>query len=218
MPTPDGSAVKSKSSMVYLGSSLSCDGRASTELNRRLGLARADFESLSRVWAHSTIGRRKKLRIFDACVISKLRYGLSVATLSRADNRRIDGFHARCLRKIVGIPPSFISRVSNVVVFDVARAAPLSLLLRRERLIYMGHVARRPANDPVRNMVFQPGCLEPRLALGQRRRGRPRQEWNTMVFNDSMLVAGSTKELKRFLSAVEGSAAQWKLKVNQHQF
>jgi len=39
-----------------------------------------------------------------------------------------------------------------------------------------------------------------------------------MVFNDSMLVAGSTKELKRFFSAVEGSETQWKLKVNQHQF
>ena len=216
--TPDGSAIKAKSSMVYLGSSLSSDGRATTELNRRLGLARADFDSLSRIWAHSTIGRRKKLRIFDACVISKLRYGLSVATLSRSDNRRLDGFHARCLRKIVGIPPSFISRVSNVVVFDVARAVPLSVLLRRERLIYMGQIARRPAKDPVRNMVFKPGCLELRLSLAERRRGRPRQEWNTMVLNDSLLVAGSAEELKCFFSAAEGSAAQWKLRVNQHMF
>ena len=69
---PDGTAVQNKDSMLYLGSSLSADGRAGSELNRRLGMARADFSTLARVWKHASISRRRKLQILNACIISKL--------------------------------------------------------------------------------------------------------------------------------------------------
>ena len=39
---PNGSWVKEKEALVYLGSQLAADGRVETELSRRLGMASAD--------------------------------------------------------------------------------------------------------------------------------------------------------------------------------
>ena len=118
--TRDGTDVKQKESMVYLGASLSADGRIDSEVARRIGAARADFRTLQRVWAHASLAVRDKVRIYDACVVSSLTCGLQTAWPPVAARRRLDGFHAKCLRRICNIPPSFISHVSNA---DVLRSS-----------------------------------------------------------------------------------------------
>jgi len=55
----DGSRVKDKDAMVYLGSVLSADGRIAAELARRLGMARSAFQNLEAVWKHANIPRNK---------------------------------------------------------------------------------------------------------------------------------------------------------------
>ena len=47
---------------------------------------------------------RDKVQFFNAFILSKLRYGLSSVWLVAAQRRRIDGFVARCLRRILNIP------------------------------------------------------------------------------------------------------------------
>ena len=96
--TPDGSPVKSKDSMLYLGSLLAADGRITSELGKRLGFAQSDFTALQRVWKHSSLNRSRKIRIFNACICSKLMYGLFTAAFTAKEKRRLDGFQARCLR------------------------------------------------------------------------------------------------------------------------
>ena len=56
----------SKESLLYLGSFLCDNGSIGPGLNRALGAAMAEFETLCRVWNHTV------LRIFEACVLSKL--------------------------------------------------------------------------------------------------------------------------------------------------
>ena len=99
--------------MVYLGSLLSSDGKIMTEINRRLGMARKDFEVLQRIWKHTTLSQAWKVRIFEACILSKLVYGLVTAVLNKLERRRLDGFQARCIRRILKVPPSYYSRISN---------------------------------------------------------------------------------------------------------
>ena len=153
---PDGNAIPQKDSIIYLGSLIASDGKVGTELSRRLGAARAEFETLARVWSHSTLDNARKLRIFDACVVSKLLYCLHTSFLSKQELRRLDAFQARCLRKILRIPHSYISRVSNERVLERAGSKPLSNALLRRQLLFLGHVARKPGDDPVRQTVFRP--------------------------------------------------------------
>ena len=85
---PEDKYIDSRSVLKYLGCHISREGRVSSELGRKLGLAKSDFENLAKVWSHSYISMRKKVRIFEACVGSKLLYGLTSACLTdREDNK-----------------------------------------------------------------------------------------------------------------------------------
>ena len=116
---PDGQALTVKSQAVYLGGLLTTDGQSAPELSRRLGEARASFYSLAAVWKHANITRKRKQRIFEACVVSKLLYGLESLWLLKADFQKLDAFFASSLRKIAGILPSYWSRVSNFSVLQM---------------------------------------------------------------------------------------------------
>jgi len=98
-------------------------------------MARADLEKLRVIWSHSTLGVQRKIRIFDACVVSKLLYGLQSACFNQAERRRLDGFYARSLRKILRLPPAYYRRVSNDIVLARARE-PLSARLLQQQMMY----------------------------------------------------------------------------------
>ena len=117
---PDGTLFEETSSLQYLGAVLSRDGRVDSEISRKLGAARADFNQLRQLWGHSCVTLRDKVDYFRAFILSKLRYGLATVWLVTAQRRRIDGFVARCLRRIFNIPHSFVSRVSNAAVLEKA--------------------------------------------------------------------------------------------------
>ena len=93
--------------MEYPGSIMPADGRSSHALNRRIGLAKADFNALAKVWSHLALTWRRKLRIFASLVESKLVHALATMCLNTADLRRLDGLQNRCVRKFIGIKPSF---------------------------------------------------------------------------------------------------------------
>ena len=120
----DGKPLKTKTDTVYLGSLLTTSGEVAPELSRRLGEAAACFKALSAVWKHANIPKKRKYRIFEACVVSKLLYGLESLWLLKAHLRKLDAFGTKCLRSIAGIPPSFFSRVSNKDVLESLKAEP----------------------------------------------------------------------------------------------
>ena len=62
-------------------------------------------------------------------------------------------------------------------------------LLKHQMLLY-GRVARSPDTDPLRNLTFVPGGLEPATARYIRRVGRPRNEWAVMVSSASRWTDG----------------------------
>ena len=132
----DGSAVKHGDSMVYLGGLLAADGQASAELARRVGMAKSDFNVLETVWKHANISRKRKVEIHMACVVQKLLYCLNTLWLNKSMLRKLDGFHARCLRRICGVEHAYLSRVSNAQVLAEAKAEPLSVALRVRQLLY----------------------------------------------------------------------------------
>jgi len=107
---PDLSTIEPQSNLLYLGSLVSDDGRISSELARRLGMAAGEFWKLSRLWRHSRLGRSRKVEIFGAVVVSILMYGLAAAWLNKSDQRKLDGFQNRCLRTIWGIKPAYVSK------------------------------------------------------------------------------------------------------------
>ena len=168
--------MKTKDSMKYLGAIISNDGRMSSELGARIGMATREFSVLMRLWNHSSLSGSKKIRIFEACVLSKLLYSLHVGVLNTAERRRLDGFQARCLRKILRIAPAYISRTPNTVVLEAARCKPCSDILRARQQAFLEKLRARPDADVCRRMVFHNDGTVRRFS-GTRKVGRPRTTW-----------------------------------------
>jgi len=194
-------------SISYLGSTLSPDGQIHKELSRRIGMARRDFDTLKHVWKHSSVTRTQKLNYYRSFVESKLLYSLSTACFLKADLRRLDGFQSRCLRKILGILPSFQSRVSNVEVRRQAGVPPISASLLDRQLLLLGRILSAEQSSPLHSVSFIPGTWEPATNMYVRRVGRPRKEWVPAVLGEARARIGNDACLADALQ----SKAVWKL-------
>ena len=178
---PSGEPLKCVDEAVYLGGLLSSSGSARSELTRRIGEATGIFNSLRRCWAHANITRARKLELYKAIVLPKLLYNLESIWLLQDDLSRLDSFHARCLRKICRILPSFISRISNQHVLDVAMQPPLSRTLQERQMKLYSAIAQMPDDSYIRRLICKPGTNLPVTWYSNRKRGRPKQQWAPCV-------------------------------------
>ena len=117
-------------------------------------MASADFKLLDTLWTHAKVTNRDKYKIYLACIVSKLLYGLQTAWLTKAQVTKLDGFHAKCVRRIVGVKHSYWSRISNVEVLSYVNAVQLGKLLLEQQLCVFGKIFRKPPNDVLRQVVF----------------------------------------------------------------
>ena len=131
------------------------------------------------------------------------------AYLNKQENRRLDAFQARCLRKILRIPHSYISRVPNAVVLQRSGARLLSNSLLRKQLTFLGHVARKPGDDAVRLTVFQPFSHLLAEPPENRKRGRPRKTWPQEIYRHACAAAGGVEALPALLRNTAQSATAW---------
>ena len=178
---PDGKTIECKRGVTYLGGLISCDGRASAEVIRRVGEGTAAFRQLSTLWSHANITRHRKLEIYLSCITSKIMYSLESLWLLQTDRARIDAFHYQCLRRILRIPPSFISRVSNETVLNLSWQTSMTALLpNRQKLLYK-KIQSLPEGDSLKRLVCNEGGTPMEWSLN-RRRGRPRQMWAQSVY------------------------------------
>ena len=73
-------------------------------------------------------------------VISTLLYGSESWTMHAHQEKMLNVFHMRCLRRILGI--TWQDRVTNKVVLEKADIPSLYTLLKQRRMRWLGHVTR----------------------------------------------------------------------------
>ena len=174
---PDGAVVENKDHLVFLGAMLNAIGQPGSELDRRLGAARGDFQTLQKIWSHARISTLKKVRIFEACILSKLLYCMHTTYLGKPARDKLDAFQAKFLRRLCGIQHAYYSRVSNNDVLHLARCVKLSSLLLQRQLILYGDIAGRPNSDALRKQAFESESTAIKMFRGPRPKGRPRSTW-----------------------------------------
>ena len=190
---PDGSVIIPGTRMEYLGTVLTSDVHDAQEVTRRIAMARRDFLALEVVWKRSALTWKRKLAIFATLVESKLLYSLACIAFTTAQKRQLDGFQNRCLRRIIGVKPAFVSRVSNAAVMDRCTHTPATDLLQRRQLQLLGRVLNAPEGHPLKTASFIPGTLTPATEQYVRRRGRPCIEWVPQALSAAIRLAGSTR-------------------------
>ena len=85
----------------------------SYEIGRRIALGEASYKELKRILLDRKICIKRKLQIYRACIATKVLYGLETLSINVRDLQRLQTFEHRILRRILKIPVSMISRVSN---------------------------------------------------------------------------------------------------------
>ena len=88
----------------YLGSCISESFPLDSEINKRIGEAAISLSKLTaRVWKNSSLKVSTKMSIYSACILSTLRYGSETWTSYARQKKRLQIFHLKNLRFILGI-------------------------------------------------------------------------------------------------------------------
>ena len=164
-----------------MGGLITCDGKAGREITRRIGECSSMFDKLEAVWKHAGISTIRKIEIYETCIISKLLYSLESVWLLQNENKKLDAFHHKCLRRCQQIPMSYVSRISNVDVLQRAKSQLLSSMLKsRQQSTYL-RMTQLPATNLLKQLVCDVRGT-PVYWEHKRRRGRPRQRWASEVY------------------------------------
>ena len=180
--TVDTLPVQQVSHFQYLGVTIASDGTIDRELSARIQKASGAFNQLSSIWKNRNILNNTKIRIYKAAVMTILLYGCEVWNTTKAQMKRFEVFHQRCLRRILRV--KWFNRVSNVDILNRARINSIETFIAAMRLRWYGHVVRMPDERLPKYLInWTP-------KHGKRSRGRPRQSWINCVINDAASFTG----------------------------
>ena len=151
---------------TYLGSTISSNISLDAEIDKRIGKAATTLAHLSsRVLENPKLTIKTKVAVYNACVVSTLLYGSETWTTYARQEKRLNSFHMRCLRRILGI--SWEDKIPNTEVLSRANLLTMFTLLRQRRLCWLGHVHRMDDGRIPKDLLYG------ELAAGKRTTGRP---------------------------------------------
>ena len=139
--TINGTELNTVKRFTYLGSTVCDTNSLDTELDVRIGKASTTFGRLQkRVWGNGNLYHGVKFEVYKACILSVLLYGSESWTTHMRHEHRLNAFHFRCLRSILGL--TWEDRVPNTEILQISKLPDMYTLLRARRLRWTGHVVR----------------------------------------------------------------------------
>ena len=165
----DGTEVKHVTQFNFLGSLITTSSGCSTELRRRMAMAKSAMVGLNKIWTDRGITKATKKRLVSALIFPIATYGCESWTLTKADQSRITSFEMWCWRRMLRIS-WFMKRTNISVLEEIQPKRRLLSHVQSQMIKYFGHIARR-GGDSLEKVIMQ-GCVE-----GRRKPGSPRTRW-----------------------------------------
>ena len=166
--------AKEVHSFNYLGSFITDDGKSSKEMHRRIALAGDKFSKFNKLRRKKNLSIVVKMRLFNASVIPTLLYAMETLNMSTEDERRLDVFQNKCIRKILHI--NWKQNRSNDYIRGITKQLPIQEMLRKRSLRYYGHLSRMAKTRLKLAMNWVPDSKRPR--------GRPPRCWLSVIEKD----------------------------------
>jgi len=164
--TLNGQPLEIVQKFCYLGSTVTPSLSLDEEINSRIGKSAATFGKLTqRAWENKYLKESTKIKIYEACVLSTLLYGAETWTTYKGQERKLNQFHLRCLRKILKI--KWQDKVPNAEVLKRSKSTTIMSSLLKKRLRWLGHVHRMDNSRIPKRLLYS------ELSSGARPRGRP---------------------------------------------
>ena len=154
-------------------------------MEERITRASQDFGALRKpVFLDKNLRLSTKATIYQACVISILLYGSECWIPLRKHLRKLDSFHHRCVRLILGISnqQQWMQRISAPQILRRwGDTESVSMKVTRRRLQWLGHLARMPDHRLPKTALFA-WLPQPRPRCG------PRRRWRDVIRSDLKLL------------------------------
>ena len=169
----------------YLGFHFESGGDRWHHVEIRMAMAASAFGRLRHIWADSRLSRRLKLRVYSTYIVSVLTWGLPAWRLGDVERRKLRGWNARLLTRLLGTEyedfREVVRQQTREPLFDLVAK------LRARRLRWLGHTLRLGEESLLRRVltrgaapkagsVLADEALPPHSCRRTRRRRR-RRRW-----------------------------------------
>ena len=198
----DGTKVKRKPEVTYLGCQLNQYSNISQEISKRISNCMTILKRLDIFWKHCDVKTAFKITALDAVIRAKLLYGIESAQLTPSHQRRIEVFQLKGLRKILKMTTTFVERNnSNAEVFRRAneqiqnetedgakpkKVVPFVTCYLNSRMKKLSRIYKMLNEHPVEHITLAlnaEGHIIP-WTSPNRRVGRPRFKWVTETMKE----------------------------------
>ena len=150
--------------------------------------------------------------VYSACVVSTLMYGSETWTTYARQEKRLNSFHLRSIRRILGI--SWQDRESNTEVLPRAKHPSMSpsqaskhvTLLRQLRLRWLGHVYRMEDGLISKDILYRD------LTSGRRTKGHSQLRCKGICKRDMNALHINTESWED----IAADSIMWRSTLNQH--
>lgn len=203
--TIDDTALDVVQDFTYLGSTISDSLSLDAEINKRIGKAATTLARLApRVWENPKLTIKTKAAVYNACVISTLLYGSETWTTYSRHEKKLNSFHLRCIRHILGV--TWKDKVSNSELLSRTGLPTMYTLLRQRRLRWLGHVRRMEDGRLPKDIMYG------ELMTGKRNVGRPQLRYKDICKRDMTTLNFNTECWEQLAD----NRHAWRSTVKQH--
>jgi len=161
---------------TYLSSIISSDGDTERDVQCRISKALGVFQRMRQVRSSLSINTAVKIRLYTTIVVPTAIYASETWKVTKRISQKLNVFHQRCLRRIMGI--SYHDRVTNEEVLQRSGSRRLEEIVTERRMRLAGHILRLPGHRlPKTAMRWTP-------PKGKRKQGRPQKTWRSTFLED----------------------------------
>ena len=125
------------------------------------------------------------MAVYNACVLSTLLDGSETWTIYAKQEKRLNAFHLRCIRRILGI--LWKDKVPNTEVRSRAGLPSMFTLIRQRRLRWLGHVHRMEDGRIPKDILYG------QIATGKRDTGRHQLRFRDVIKRDLKALKVNTE-------------------------
>ena len=119
------------------------------DIQRRKELETIALASNDTIWKNNWKTKlTTRIQLYETLVKSVLLYNCRTWGVSKDEQRKLNSFHRRQLRKVIGI--LWPHKISNNKLYKITETKPLSITMTERRWKLLGHILRLPADCPAR--------------------------------------------------------------------
>ena len=168
----DRETVKTVTKFKYLGAIFTSNGDDSTEVKRRICIAKNATVALSKIWKDKNISLDTKKQVPQTHVFPIESYGAECWVLKASDKKRLESFEMWCYRRVLRI--SWTEKITNEEVLEKINCERrLINILDSRKLTFIGHQLRKGYTSEKTLLL---GSVH-----GKRLRGRPKTRLNNNI-------------------------------------